>query len=157
MKNMASSVIIVLYVCIGFLSAAGSVFISKKLFSAKAEQIFFGLFLIAIAGFYLAFTAYFRYEEAWRLEIAGVIAFAVLGLLGVRVPVVIILGYLLHGAWDVLHGIHAQGGSNILSAQQLTEPPLGYAVFCATYDWCMAAYFYRRRAQWRAAWLTRTW
>jgi hypothetical protein len=89
---MALSVIVVLYVCIGFLSATGSVFISKKLFSAKVEQTFFGLFLIAIAGFYLAFTAYFGQEEAWRLETVGVIGFAVLGLLGIRVPVVLIIG-----------------------------------------------------------------
>jgi len=150
---MTLSVIIVLYVSIGFLSAAGSVCISKKLFSATAEQIFFALFLVAIAGFYLAFTAYFSREEAWRLEIAGVIAFAVLGLVGIQVPVALIIGYLLHGAWDVLHEIHAHGGGNILGAQ-LTELPLGYAAFCATYDWCMAAYFYRRRGQWSAAWLT---
>jgi hypothetical protein len=52
---MAFLVIIFLYVSIGFLAAAGSVCISRKLFSLKAEQIFFALFLIAIAGFYLAF------------------------------------------------------------------------------------------------------
>ena len=151
---MALSVIIVLYVSIGFLSAAGSVCISKRLFSAKAEQIFFALFLIAIAGFYLAFTAYFRHEEAWRLEIAGVIGFAVLGLLGVRVPAVLIIGYVLHGVWDVLHEIHAHGGGNLFGAQQLTALPLGYAAFCATYDWCMAAYFYTQHDQWNAAWAT---
>ena len=49
---MALSVIIALYICIGLMSAAGSVAISKKVFSAKAEQIFFGLFLVPIAGFY---------------------------------------------------------------------------------------------------------
>ena len=57
---MALSVIIVLYVCVGILAAAGSIFIARKLFSAKAEQIFFALFLVAIAAFYLAFTALFR-------------------------------------------------------------------------------------------------
>src|SRR6478752_5632822 len=65
---MALSVIIVLYVCVGILAAAGSIFISQKLFSAKAEQIFFALFFIAIAAFYLAFTAYFGDQRAWRLE-----------------------------------------------------------------------------------------
>ena len=65
---MALSVIIILYVVIGLMSAAGSVFIAKKLFSAKAEQIFFALFLIPIAGFYLVFTAYFGDEAAWRLR-----------------------------------------------------------------------------------------
>ena len=52
-------VIVALYITIGIMSAAGSVYIAKSIFSAKVEQIFFGLFLIPIAGFYLAFTAYF--------------------------------------------------------------------------------------------------
>jgi len=89
---MALSVIMILYVVIGLMSAAGSVFIARKLFSAKVEQTFFALFLIPIAGFYLAFTAYFGDDGAWRFETAGVITFAVLGLLGVRVPVVLIIG-----------------------------------------------------------------
>jgi uncharacterized protein DUF6010 len=150
---MALSVIIVLYVCIGFLSAAGSVFISKKLFSARVEETFFALFLIAIAGFYLAFTAYFGDERAWRFETGGVVAFAILGLVGVRVPVVLIAGYLLHGVWDVLHEIHAHGGGDLFGAQQATELPLAYGAFCASYDLCMAAYFYTRRGQWSAAWV----
>ncbi|HEY7001779.1 MAG TPA: DUF6010 family protein [Candidatus Udaeobacter sp.] len=150
---MAFSVIIILYIAIGLMSAAGSVFISKKLFSAKVEQTFFALFLIVIAGFYLAFTAYFGDEEAWRLEIGGVIAFIVLGLLGVRVPVALIIGYVLHGFWDLLHEIYAHGGGDLFSSQRATELPLGYAAFCATYDWCMATYFYTRRGQWSAAWV----
>jgi len=154
-EDMAFSVIIVLYVAIGLMSVAGSVFISKKLFSAKAEQIFFALFLIPIAAFYLAFTAYFGNEGAWRFETGGVIAFAVLGLLGVRVSVLLIIGYLLHGLWDVLHEIHAHGKGDLFGAQQVTEIPLAYGVFCVTYDWCMAAYFYTRRAQWSAAWAGR--
>jgi hypothetical protein len=149
---MAFSVIIVLYVSVGFLAAAGSMCISRKLFSPKVEQIFFALFLIAIAGFYLAFTAYFGHEGAWQLETEGVIVFAVLGLLGVRLSVVLVIGYLLHGVWDVLHEIHAHGGGNLFGGQRATELPLAYGAFCATYDCCMAAYFYSRRVQWRAAW-----
>ena len=94
---MALSVIIVLYVCVGILAAAGSIFISQKLFSAKAEQIFFALFLVAIAAFYLAFTAYFENHGAWGLETGAVIVFAVFGILGLRLPVVLIIGYCLHG------------------------------------------------------------
>lgn len=152
---MAFAVIIILYVAIGLMSAAGSVFISKKLFSAKVEQIFFALFLILIAGFYLAFTAYFEDGDAWRFETGGVIAFAILGLVGVRVPVALIIGYVLHGVWDVFHEIHAHGGSDLFGAQQITELPMAYGVFCATYDWCMAAYFFTRRGQWHAAWAAR--
>jgi hypothetical protein len=152
---MAFSVIIVLYASIGFLAAAGSICISQKLFSAKAEQIFFAVFLIAIAGFYLAFTAYFGDQGAWRLEAGGVIVFAVFGLLGIRVPFALIIGYLLHSVWDVLHEIYAHGGGDLFGGQRQTEIPLAYGAFCAAYDWCMAAYFYTRRAQWRTAWVRR--
>ena len=78
-------VIVALYITIGVMSAAGSVYISKSIFSAKGEQIFFGLFLIPIAGFYLAFTAYFGDKDAWQLEAAAVAVFAVFGLVGARV------------------------------------------------------------------------
>lgn len=149
---MALSVIIILYVSVGFLAAAGSIFISQKLFSVKAEQIFFGLFLIAIAGFFLAFTGYFGNQGAWRLETGAVIVFAVFGLLGLRLPAVLIVGYLLHGVWDVLHEIHAHGGGDLFGAEQATEIPLAYGAFCAAYDWCMAAYFYTRRSQYASAW-----
>jgi len=149
---MAFSVIIVLYGFIRFMSAAGSMCVSRKIFSAKGEQIFFALLFIAIAGFYLAFTAYFGNEAAWQFETGGVIAFAILGLLGVRVSVALILGYVFHGFWDVLHEIYAHGGGDLFGAQHATEVPLAYGVFCATYDWCMATYFYTRRRQWSAAW-----
>jgi hypothetical protein len=153
---MALSVIIVLYLCVGILAAAGSIFISQKLFSAKAEQIFFALFLVAIAGFYLAFTAYFGDQGAWRLETGAVIVFAVFGILGLRLPVVLIIGYCLHGFWDVLHEVHAYGGVSPFGAHELTELPLAYGAFCAAFDWCVAGYFYTRRREWNAAWKART-
>jgi hypothetical protein len=152
---MALSVIFFLYVSIGLMSAAGSVFIARKLFSAKVEQIFFALFLIPIAGFYLAFTAYFGDPGAWRFEVAGVIAFAVLGLLGVRVPMALVIGYFVHGLWDVLHEMHAHGGVDVFGAQSATQIPLAYGAFCATYDWCMVVYFYTRWREWSAAWVAR--
>jgi hypothetical protein len=149
---MALSVIITLYASIGLLAAAGSILISQKLFSAKGQQIFFALFFIAIAGFYLAFTAYFGGQEAWRLEAGAVIVFAVFGILGLRLPVVLIIGYSLHGIWDVVHEIHAHGGVSPFGAHEMTELPLAYGAFCAAFDWCVAAYFYTRRREWNAAW-----
>ena len=125
---MALSVIIVLYVCVGILAAAGSIFISQKLFSAKTEQIFFALFLVAIAAFYLA----------------------------VRLPVVLIMGYSLHGIWDVIHETHAYGGDGHFSIRELTSVPLAYGAFCAAYDWCVAGYFCTRRREWNAAWTAHT-
>ena len=79
-------VIVVLYIAIGAMSAAGSVYLSKLIFTAKQEQIFFGLFLIPIAGFYLAFAAHFGNKDAWPLETTAVAVFSVLGLVGIRVP-----------------------------------------------------------------------
>jgi hypothetical protein len=145
-------VIVALYVAIGIMSAAGSVYIAKSIFSAKVEQIFFGLFLIPIAGFYLAFTAYFGDKDAWQLEATAVAVFAVFGLVGVRVPSVLIVGYLLHGLWDAGHEFNAHADDSLLGPRPTTSVPLAYGFFCATYDFLMATYFYTRRGQWRAAW-----
>lgn len=139
-------VIVVLYIAIGAMSAAGSAFIVRSILSAKWEQIFFGLFLIPIAGFYLAFAAYFGAKDAWQLEATAVAVFTAFGLLGTRVPFVLIIGYLLHGIWDAAHEF------TLLAPQQTTSVPLGYPYFCATYDFIMAGYFYTRRNDWHAAW-----
>ena len=147
---MALFVIIVLYVTIGVMAAAGSVAVANRVFSARAEQIFFGLFLVPVAAFYLAFTAYFGDAGAWRLEAGAVIVFAVLGVLGSRVTAVLMLGYVLHGVWDLLHELHAHAGTG-LGMGRGTEIPLAYGAFCATYDWCVAAYFYVRRRPWSVA------
>src|SRR5678815_3453564 len=80
-------VIVTLYIVIGLMSAAGSIFISQRIFTPKAEQIFYGIFLIPIAGFYLAFTAYFGVETAWLLESVALWAFVAIGFLGIRIPV----------------------------------------------------------------------
>jgi hypothetical protein len=150
---MALAVIIVLYVSVGILAAAGSIFIAQKVFSPKAEQIFFALFLIAIAGFYLAFTAYFDNQQAWRIETEAVILFGLFGVAGVRLPVALIIGYSLHGIWDVIHELHAHCGAG--PVRTVTEIPLAYGFFCAAYDWCVAGYFYTRRRKWNAAWTAR--
>jgi hypothetical protein len=122
-------VIVALYITIGVMSAAGSVYIAKSIFSAKVEQIFFGLFLIPIAGFYLAFTAYFGDKDAWRLEATAVAVFTVFGLMGVRVPSALIVGHLLHGLWDVVHEFNAHAGASMLGPRQTTSVPLAYVSF----------------------------
>jgi hypothetical protein len=117
-------VIVVLYIAIGGMSAAGSVYLSKLLFTAKQEQIFFGLFLIPIAGFYLAFAAHFGNTDAWPVEASAVAVFSVLGLVGVRVPLALIVGYLLHGVWDGIHEFNAFAGGSLLDPRQTTSVPL---------------------------------
>src|SRR3974390_737202 len=90
-------VIVILYAVIGLMAAAGAIFVARKILAPKAEQIFFAMFLIMIAAFYLAFTAYFGVATAWRLETAAVVAFVTTGLLGARLPFALIVGYPLHG------------------------------------------------------------
>lgn len=148
--------ILMLYFVVGLTSVAGSIVITRKIFAPKGEQIFYGLSLVAIAGFYLAFAAYFGGgESAWRFEQTAVVAFAVLGVIGMRISGVLILGYLLHGVWDGLHELQAHvTGLSIFEPGQATEIPLAYGVFCAAFDIGIAAYFVVRRAEWAAAWRT---
>ena len=144
-------VIMILYAVIGLMAAAGTISITRKLLAPKTEQIFYAMFLIMIAAFYLAFAAYFGVASAWRVETAVVMAFVVIGLLGVRLPFALIVGYSLHGLWDLLHELQAHGAYSAFEPGQLTPIPLAYGVFCATFDFCMAAYFYTRRAERSAA------
>ena len=145
-------VIVILYAVIGFMAAAGAISIIGKILVPKAEQIFYAMFLIMIAAFYLAFAAYFRVPTAWTLEAAAVLVFVAIALPGVRLPVALIVGYSLHGLWDVLHELQAHGAYSAFEPGQLTPIPLAYGVFCAAFDFCMAAYFCSRRAEWIAAW-----
>jgi hypothetical protein len=144
-------VIVILYAVIG-LMAAGTISITPKFLAPKAEQIFYAMFLIMIAAFYLAFAAYFGMATAWRVETAVVVAFVAIAVLGVRLPLALIVGYPLHGLWDLLHELQAHGAYSAFEPGQLTAIPLAYGVFCAAFDFCMAAYFYARRVDWSAAW-----
>jgi hypothetical protein len=78
--------------------------------------------------------------------------FVAIGLLGARFPWALMVGYSLHGLWDLLHELQAHGAYSAFDQGQLTAVPLAYGVFCAAFDFGMAAYFYTRRYDWRAAW-----
>ena len=145
-------VILILYAVIGLIAAAGAIMIARKMLPLKKEQIFYAMFLIMIAAFYLAFAAYFGMATAWRLETAVVVAFVAIGLLGARLPFALIVGYSLHGLWDLLHELQAHGAYSAFEPGQLTAIPLAYGIFCAAFDFCMAVYFFARRAKWIAAW-----
>src|SRR5262249_28731971 len=105
-----------------------------------------------IAAFYLAFVAYFGVATAWRLETAVVVVFVAIGLLGARLPFALVVGYSLHGLWDLVHEFQAQGVYFAFESGVLTTIPLAYGFFCAAFDFCMAAYFCTQRAQWISAW-----
>src|SRR5882762_3393238 len=144
-------VIVVLYATIGLLGAAGAISITRKI-GPKAEQVLYGLFLVIIAALYLAFVAYFGKATAWRVETVAVVLFALIGLFGVRLPVALVIGYALHGAWDLVHELQAQGAISAYYLGQLTAVPLAYGVFCAAFDVCIAAYAFKRRDEWSGAW-----
>ena len=152
---MALAIIMVWYVCIGALAAAGSMYLSHRFVPAKHEATLYGLFLIAVAAFYLASASYWGDPAAWRLEAAAVVAFAGMGCLGTRMPVVLIAGYALHGGWDLLHEVQAHMHVDVFGGREATQIPLAYGAFCTTFDWAMVGYFVYRRRPWVAAWKSR--
>jgi uncharacterized protein DUF6010 len=144
-------VITILYVVIGLMAAKGTICVFRKILSPKSEQIFYAIFLMLVAAFYLAFTAYFGAQTAWQLETIVVAAFIAIGLVGIRLPFALIVGYSVHGLWDLVHELQMHGGHSAFEPAQLTAIPLAYGFFCAAFDFSMAAYFYRRRVDWSTA------
>src|SRR5688572_19756286 len=138
---MALAIIMVWYASIGALAALGAMYLSHRFVPLKHEATLYGLFLIAIAAFYLACTAYFADAAAWSLETVAVLAFAVMGCIGTRVPVVLITGYALHGGWDLLHEVQAHVQVDLFGGRAATKIPLAYGAFCAIFDWAIAGYF----------------
>lgn len=105
---MALAAILSLYLVIGAVAAIGSVTISPSRFSPRVEHIFFALLLVPIAAMYLAFVAYFDDYSTLGPEAWAVAVFVALGLLGLRFPALLVLGYALHGGWDLAHEIWAR-------------------------------------------------
>lgn len=138
-------VIVILYASVGALAVLGSIFLTRRVFTPRREQVFYGLFLGGIAAFYLAFVAYFGAGSAWAVESTAVALFAVLGLAGTHLPAALVLGYPLHGLWDLLHEWHAHAGAVLVAPDLLTPIPLGYGVFCLVFDVGVAVYFLTRR------------
>ena len=126
-------VIAALYIVIGLMAARGTIATFQKIFAPRAEQIFYAVFLMLVAALYLAFVAYFEEASAWHLETAVVVAFVVIALLGMRLPFALIIGYTLHGLWDLLHELQAHGAHNIFEPGHLTAIPLAYGLFCAAF------------------------
>src|SRR5258708_3712960 len=122
-------VIVILYAVIGLMAAGGTIFTVRKFLGPRAEQVFYGMFLIMIAAFYLAFAAYFGIATALRAETAAVVIFAVIGLFGARLPIALVVGYPLHRLWDLLPEVRAQGAFSAFDPGQLTSIPHAYRVF----------------------------
>jgi hypothetical protein len=130
-------VVVLLYAVIGLLAAIGSIFIFRRIFHGRWEQILWASFLVVIAAFYLSFAAYFEAStHAWQTELVGVAVFLVCAVAGLFFRPAIAVGYVMHGLWDLSHCL---SGSSV-AGLSTTEIPLGYGVFCATYDITVACY-----------------
>jgi len=146
---MALAVIMGWYVVIGVLAAIGTVTVTRSQFSPRVERMFFALVLIPVAGMYLTFVGYYGDASTLRLELYGIAGFVALALLGLRFLPLLVLGYLLHGAWDLVHEVAMRAGAEAVGARRFSDIPLAYGVFCAAYDWLVAGYFVTRREAWR--------
>ena len=134
-----------LYVVIGLLGAIGSILIFRQIFQGRWEQIFWTSFLVVIAAFYLSFAAYFGAStHAWQTEVVGVAVFLVCAVGGLFLRSAIAVGYVMHGLWDLSHCL---SGSS-LAGLSITEIPLGYGIFCSTYDFVVACYLMTSDTAW---------
>ena len=138
-------VVALLYAVIGLLSAIGSILVFRRIFQGRWEQIFWASFLVVIAAFYLSFAAYFGASiHAWQTEVVGVVVFLFCAVGGLFARPAIALGYVMHGLWDLSHSL---SGSS-LAGLPITEIPLGYGIFCSTYDFIVACYLMISATAW---------
>jgi len=141
-------VVALLYAVIGVLGAIGSILVFRRVFQGRWEQIFWASFLLMIAAFYLSFAAYFEAStHAWQTEIVGVAVFLVFAVGGLCSRFAIAVGYVMHGLWDLSHCL---SGSS-LAGLSMTETPLGYGIFCSSYDFVVAYYLVISDSAWHEA------
>ena len=128
-------IVAMLYAVVGLLAAVGSILVFRRIFQGRWEQIFWACFLVVIAAFYLSFAAYFGASaHAWQTEVIGVAVFLICAVGGLFSRSALAVGYVVHGAWDLSHCL---SGSS-LAGLSITDIPLGYGIFCSTYDFVVA-------------------
>ena len=138
-------VVALLYLVVGLLGAIGSILVFRRIFQGRGEQLFWASFLVVIAAFYLSFAAYFGAStHAWQSEAIGVAVFLACAVGGLFSRSAIAVGYVLHGLWDLSHCLF---GSS-LAGLSITEIPLGYGIFCSTYDFVVAGYLMMSDSAW---------
>jgi len=141
-------IIVLLYVVVGLLGAAGSILIFRRIFIGRWEQIFWTSFLVVIAAFYLSFAAYFvASHHAWQTELIAVAIFLVFAVGGLFSRSAIAIGYVMHGLWDLSHCLSGSSFAGL----SLTDIPLGYGIFCSTYDFTIACYLMISDTAWHEA------
>ena len=140
-------IVAMLYAVVGLLAAVGSILVFRRIFQGRWEQIFWACFLVVIAAFYLSFAAYFGAPpDAWQTEIIGVAVFLICAVGGLFSRSALAVGYVVHGAWDLSHCL---SGSS-LAGLSITDIPLGYGIFCSTYDFVVAGYLMISDTAWHA-------
>lgn len=147
MQTLGLALIIFIYANIAAFTAAGTIYLSQKLFKPDKERYFYAFFLFIIAIFYLSFILYYGGDMALKNELYAISVFAALACIGAFSTKILIVGYVLHGIWDFVHEFQ-QPLHSILSDTDLVSIPLGYGVFCLVFDLAIAVYFYTRRKVW---------
>ena len=104
--------------------------------------------LCAIRPHGLGFAAYFEASiHAWQTEVVAVAIFLVCAVVGLFYLPAIALGYVMHGLWDLSHSLSGTS----LAGLPITEIPLGYGIFCLTYDCTVACYLMMSDTAWDEA------
>ena len=85
--------------------------------------------------------------HAWQTEVVGVAVFLVCAVGGLFSRSAIAVGYVMHGLWDLSHCL----SGSCLGGLSITEIPLGYGLFCSTYDFVVACYLMISDTAWHAS------
>jgi hypothetical protein len=112
-------------IAVGFAAAAFGVILVLGLDDAE-QVIFAGVALAAIAGIYLGFAIADGRTSAIAIQLASVLAFAIVAYIGIEQDskALIGAGWIAHGFWDAIH--HEGHGP--------TDVKTWYPPFCATAD-----------------------
>ncbi len=115
---------------IGFIVSLIVIVLLEKL-NFLEKRLVGALTLTGIAFIYIGFS--WHDVQSLILTIAGAVIFLTLSYFGYRNNfILIVLGLILHGIWDVLFPLFS------------SSVPEGYDVFCITIDFILALYFFTR-------------
>lgn len=134
--------IYLIYAFLAFMAVLGCAKFSSRYFKGKNELYFYCGTLFFIQIIYIVFDKHFN--SGSELELYALIGFLILSVLGAFSPYLIILGYLSHGTWDLLHTLEFHSLLNL----KLSQVPLAYDIFCVVFDFGIVAYFFKKRKEW---------
>ena len=118
----------IVWLLLGVVLAGLNIGIAQS-FRRDTQVRVFAVFLFLAAVIYLVFGAF--HDVQWvALEGAGVVLFSLLAWVGMRRPIVLAVGWLLHAAWD--------GGLHLALEQPVVGPWL--PLLCLPYDGILAGY-----------------